>query len=247
MSLSRCARTVVVALGCAISGAAAQAGELHLSDLMTCYKLLKPFSIAGFHATVYPEDQNIAIIPGRFAEHEGVFVYSDQGASFEAIAPAYGNKAVGFEISSAKGPLRVVYQPGAQNRKAQAWIRGPSGEKTSGITTLFKNADDPEKRAMLESDVDSMVRGMGRTWDLREDQLVEAVEKGKYLWLEVDLDHYRDAAKKCEKQLGDAPEGAGIRSSIGAEIEVLGSRAPRSGVVRDEIFKPSNLMSTPQY
>lgn len=113
---------------------------------------------------------------------------------------------------------------------------------------MFKDGDDPEKRAALLSEVTSMTRGMAITWDQREDQLVRAVEEGKYLWVEVDLEHYLDAAKGCLVELQESPENAPLRRSLQAEIEALRRRAGGAGIVHDrQMAAPSGLLTTPQY
>lgn len=223
--------------------------SINLQNLMGCYQQLRPFTMTGMHAIVYPSpgSQNFVFIPGRFADKEGVFVYSDQGASFVAIAEAFLKKAIAFDVSSSKGSQSVVYQPGADNKPAQVWLRGPSNGHNAGVTSLFKAADDSEKRALLVTDLDAMARGMARTWDSREDQLVQAVEEGKYLWVEVDLNHYKNAASQCMKYLDDASETAAVRNSLHAELDLLNDRAGRNGVVKDQVVAPNGFMTTPQY
>lgn len=215
-----------------------------IQDLLTCFQQLRPFSTSGAHATTYPSDQKLLFVPGKYADKSGVWVFSDQGASFVAISDSFANKPIAFNLNANQS---VVYQPPSGSHAAQVWVRGAATGKNSGVSVLFRNTDDPEKRAPLEAELDAMVRGMARAWDTREDQLVEAVEQGKYLWVEVDLDHYRDAALKCQKRLNSAPETASIRSAITSEVEALNSRAVRSGTVHDEIFKPSGFLTTPQY
>jgi hypothetical protein len=231
-----------------LSAAASQAAESPLlSNLMSCYSKLKPFTSAGEHSVVYPADQNYIFLPGSYSDHEGVFVYSDQGASFVAISDAFARKPVAFDVSSTHGASSVVYQPAMGKQKSQVWLRGANSKRNTGVSVLFKMADDSERRAPLESELESMIKGMSSTWDDREDQLVQAVEDGKYLWVEVDLDHYKDASNYCLKVLDNFPETASLRGSLRNELDDLNARASRNGVVHQDEAAPSAFMSTPQY
>lgn len=239
---------LIAVLFAALLSANSFADDIHLQNLLGCFQQLRPFTLMGNHASVYPSDQNFVFIPGKFGDKDGVYVYSDQGASFVAISEAFAKKAIAFDVSSSKGAQSVVYQPSVDNKRAQVWMRGPSNGHTAGVTVLFKAADDQEKRAALVSELDSMARGMAKTWDSREDQLVEAVEQGKYLWVEVDLDHYKAAANQCSKILTESSETAPIRNDLHSEIDLLNDRAARNGVVKDQqIGAPSGFMTTPQY
>src|SRR5271169_1529268 len=105
---------------------------------MSCYSQLKLYSTIGSHATVYPNDQNFIFLPGSYSGHDGVFVYSDQGTAFVAIADAYSTKPVAFEVSSSRGPISVVYQPASDKQKSQVWLRGPAAAHNAGVNVLFK-------------------------------------------------------------------------------------------------------------
>ena len=141
----------------------------------------------------------------------------------------------------------MIYQPGSGKQRPQVWLRSPNGTHNTGVTQVFKMADDSERRLPLENELDAMVRGMSSTWDTREDALVKAVEDGKYLWAEVDLDHYKDSLSRCMKLMNDYSETSSLRSTMKGEIEALNTRSSRSGVVHDELVGPSGFMTTPQY
>jgi hypothetical protein len=228
----------------------AHADDIHAQDLTGCFGDLRPFTTTGMHALVYPNDQGFVFIAGKSGDKDGVFVYSDLGVSFVTISDAFAKKTIAFEVSSSKGAQSVIYQPGEESKRGQVWLRGApqnGGSHNAGVGVLFKGADDPDKRASLEGDLDSMVRGMAPTWDSREDQLVQAVEAGKYVWVEVDLENYKNAANKCLKRLDDNSETANLRASIRTELQALNHRAAQTGIVRDDTVVPSAFMTTPQY
>lgn len=223
-----------------------RADETKMSELVACFNLIKPFTATGAHAMLYPATESVAFIPGKFAEKDGLFFYSDRGASFVAIAPAYLSKTIAFDIDAPQGRLQVIYQPASGSRKPQVWLRKAGGQTGLGVTPVFKNADDAEKRSNLVSELDVMIKGMASTRDTREDQAVQAVEQGKYLWVEVDLDHYKDAVKKCQKKLSDSSETAKLRVSLDSELEALNGRSNKSGTVQDEADRPV-FQGAPQY
>ena len=151
-----------------------------------------------------------------------------------AISDAYCEEASRIRRELQPWPLSVVYQPARTTSARKSGCAVLRTRIMQASTVLFKGADDPERAQPLEAEIDIMVHGMSKTWDTREDQLVKAVEDGKYLWVEVDLDRYKDAANQCLKIWAEATKPPAIRNTLRGEIEALNSRTARSGVVHDE-------------
>lgn len=199
-------------------------------NLLSCYTELKPYSDTGTHATIYSETANYVVLPGDYSNHRGVYVYSDQGAAFVAIDPSYSRKSIAFAVHSNRGPASVIYQPADSNTHAQAWMRGASRSANPGVTPLFSQADDSQRRAPLETELNQMIQGVSGTLNQREEKMVHAAESGKGLWLEVDPDHYRKALSTCLGSLPDAPELSSLKTSINNALSSLkdhsGSQKP---------------------
>jgi len=211
--------------------------------LLACFHGIRPFTTTGSHATVYPQIAPIVFIPGQYDGKKGLWIYDSGGASFAAIDPSLDGKTVGFTLN-AKAGHGIIYQPANAVHGPKVWVRNASSQ-SSGVSILFKNSDDPSKRAPLEAELQAMTQGMATTWDNREEKLVKAVNEGKYLWFDVDIDDYQDAVTQCVRSLGQAPEAQALRGTLQSEAAQLGQRASQTGVVRD--VHPSAFMSTPQY